>query len=127
MTYAIVIHGGAGKVPSSKEWRESRGKALEAALGTGEKMLRSDGSSLDTVEAVVRILEDSPYFNAGRGAVFNAAATHELDATIMDGRDRSAGAVGGVTTVKNPITLARRVMTNTTHVLLATAGGRIRR
>jgi beta-aspartyl-peptidase (threonine type) len=122
MTYAIVIHGGAGKTPSSKALRKGRSNALEAALRTGEKMLRSGCSSLDTVEAVVRTLEDSPYFNAGKGAVFNAAAAHELDATIMDGRDRSAGAVGGVTTVKNPITLARRVMTNTRHVLLAAAG-----
>ena len=120
--YAIVIHGGAGRAPSSKEWRTNRAKVLETALTTGETMLKSEESSIDTVEAVVRILEDSPYFNAGKGAVFNAAAQHELDATIMDGRDRSTGAVGGVTTVKNPISLARRVMTNTKHVLLATAG-----
>ena len=120
--YALVIHGGAGKAPSSEEWRTNRAKALEKALTTGETMLNSGNSSLDTVEAVVRILEDSPYFNAGKGAVFNAAGSHELDATIMDGRDRSAGAVGGVTTVKNPISLARRVMTDTKHVLLATAG-----
>lgn len=120
--FAIVIHGGAGKAPSTEEWRTGREEVLEEALSTGEKMLKSGKSSLDTVEAVVRILEDSPYFNAGKGAVFNAAATHELDATIMDGRDRSTGAVGGVTTVKNPISLARRVMTDTKHVLLATAG-----
>lgn len=120
--YAIVIHGGAGKAPSSEEWRTNRAKVLENALTTGETMLKSGKSSLDTVEAVIRILEDSPYFNAGRGAVFNAAGTHELDATIMDGRDRSAGAVGGVTTVKNPVSLARKVMTDTKHVLLATAG-----
>ncbi len=120
--FAIAIHGGAGKAPSSEEWRTNRAKVLEDALSTGEKMLSSGKSSLDTVEAVVRILEDSPYFNAGKGAVFNASGTHELDATIMDGRDRSTGAVGGVTTVKNPISLARRVMTKTRHVLLATAG-----
>lgn len=120
--YAIVIHGGAGGVPKAEGWPEGREKVLEEALSTGTKMLKSGASSLDTVEAVVRILEDSPYFNAGKGAVFNAAETHELDATIMDGRDRSVGAVGGVTTVKNPITLARRVMTDTPHILLATAG-----
>ena len=120
--YAIVIHGGAGKAPSSEEWCTGRTDVLEQALSIGEKMLESGESSLDTVEVVVRILEDSAYFNAGKGAVFNAAATHELDATIMDGRDRSTGAVGGVTTVKNPISLARRVMTDTRHVLLATAG-----
>lgn len=120
--YAIVIHGGAGGVPTAKGWAEGRVKVLEKALSTSEKMLKSGATSLDTVEAVVRMLEDSPYFNAGKGAVFNAAETHELDATIMDGRDRSVGAVGGVTTVKNPVSLARRVMTDTPHVLLATAG-----
>lgn len=120
--FAIVIHGGAGRAPSSQQRREGRERVLEQALATGERMLRESRSSLDTVEAVVRILEDSESFNAGKGAVFNAAGTHELDATIMDGRDRSAGAVGGVTTVKNPVSLARRVMTDTPHVLLVTAG-----
>ncbi|MDZ4850629.1 MAG: isoaspartyl peptidase/L-asparaginase [Pirellulaceae bacterium] len=120
--YAIVIHGGAGSAPSSDEWRTNRTDVLELALATGTRMLSSGKSSLDTVEEVVRLLEDSPYFNAGKGAVMNAIGTHELDATIMDGRDRAAGAVGGVTTVKNPVSLARRVMTDTPHVLLATAG-----
>ena len=120
--FAIAIHGGAGRAPSSKEWRTNRTIVLDNALKAGVAMLRAGKSSLDTCEAVVRILEDSPYFNAGKGAVCNAVGGHELDATIMDGRDRSTGAVGGVTTVKNPISLARRVMTNTKHVLLATAG-----
>lgn len=120
--FAIAIHGGAGRAPTSEEWRKGRAEVLERALSTGEQMLRDGRSSLDTVEAVVRILEDSEYFNAGKGAVFNAAGGHELDATIMDGRDRSTGAVGGVTTVKNPVSLARRVMTDTRHVLLASAG-----
>lgn len=120
--FAIAIHGGAGRAPTSQEWRKGRTQVLEQALSTGEQMLREGRSSLDTVEAVVRILEDSEYFNAGKGAVFNAAGGHELDATIMDGRDRSTGAVGGVTTVKNPVSLARRVMTDTRHVLLASAG-----
>lgn len=120
--YAIVIHGGAGKAPSSEEWKREREKVLSLALTVGVKMLKSGTSSLDTVEAVVRILEDSPYFNAGKGAVFNAAGAHELDSTIMDGRDRSTGAVGGVSTVKNPVSLARRVMTDTRHVLLVTSG-----
>lgn len=121
-SYAIVIHGGAGKASKSREWRLNRTSVLDQALTTGESMLKQGRSSLDTVEAVVRILEDSPYFNAGKGAVLNAAGTCELDATIMDGRDRSTGAVGGVSTVKNPISLARRVMTDTRHVLLATHG-----
>jgi beta-aspartyl-peptidase (threonine type) len=120
--YAIVIHGGAGKAPATEEWRKNRHTVLDQALKTGRKMLVAGRSSSDTVEVVVRILEDSPYFNAGKGAVFNAAGNHELDATIMDGRDRSAGAVGGVKTVRNPISLARRVMTDTKHVLLAADG-----
>ncbi|MEZ5944824.1 MAG: isoaspartyl peptidase/L-asparaginase [Planctomycetaceae bacterium] len=120
--YAIVIHAGAGNAPPSEPWRKGKASALEEALAKGQQMLESGATSLDTVEAVVRILEDSPYCNAGKGAVFNAAGTHELDATIMDGRDRSTGAVGGVTTVKNPISLARRVMTHTSHVLLVTHG-----
>ncbi|MEZ6137951.1 MAG: isoaspartyl peptidase/L-asparaginase [Pirellulaceae bacterium] len=121
-TYAIAIHGGAGAAPPTEEWRKQRTDVLEQALTTGKTMLQSGKSSLDTVEAVVRILEDSPYFNAGKGAVLNAAGTHELDATIMDGRNRAAGAVGGARTVKNPISLARRVMLDTKHILLATDG-----
>ena len=120
--YAIVIHGGAGKAPATEDWRKNRHAVLGQALETGRDMLQANRSSLDTVEAVVRILEDSPYFNAGKGAVFNAAGNHELDATIMDGRDRSAGAVGGVKTIRNPVSLARRVMTDTVHVLLASDG-----
>ena len=120
--YAIVIHGGAGRISSNPERRAERERILKHALTTGQKMLQEKRSSLDTVEAVVRILEDSPMFNAGKGAVFNAAGTHELDATIMDGSTRSTGAVGGVTTVRNPVSLARRVMTDTRHVLLVAAG-----
>ena len=120
--YAIVIHGGAGSAPTNQEWIANRRRVLDHALETGKGLLESGGSSLDAVESVVRILEDSSYFNAGKGAVFNAAGNHELDATIMDGRDRSAGAVGGVTIVKNPISLARRVMTDTRHILLASSG-----
>ena len=84
--YAIAIHGGAGRAPATAEWRESREEALRRALRAGREMLENGATSLDTVEAVIRILEDSPYFNAGKGAVFNAKGTHELDASIMDGR-----------------------------------------
>ncbi|KAA5541348.1 isoaspartyl peptidase/L-asparaginase [Roseiconus nitratireducens] len=122
LQYAIVIHGGAGGLPTKEEWRVNRGAVLEQALSEGKQMLASGRSSLDTVEAVVRILEDSPWFNAGKGAVCNAEGKFELDATIMDGRDRSTGAVGCVRNVKNPISLARRVMTDTEHVLLVAAG-----
>ena len=124
MKYAIAIHGGAG--PSSKqasdEANRNRIASMREALEIGKKILESGGSSLDAVEAVVVYLEDNPKFNAGKGAVFTSAGTHELDASIMDGRDKSCGAVAGVTTVKNPIRLARRVMTDTPHVLLAGAG-----
>lgn len=120
--YAIVLHGGAGKKPDNDSWRAGVEAALEAALDRGTQMLAEGRSSLDVVEAVVRLLEDSAYFNAGKGSVFNAVGTHELDASIMDGRDRSGGAVAGVRTVRNPISLARRVMEHTPHVLLATDG-----
>lgn len=120
--FAIVIHGGAGKPPSTVSGIKGRERVLREVLTLGVEMLQSGDQSLDVVEAVVRRLEDSEHFNAGRGAVLNSAGTHELDATIMDGRDRSTGAVGGVTTVRNPISLARRVMTDTRHVLLVSGG-----
>jgi beta-aspartyl-peptidase (threonine type) len=122
LEYAIALHAGAGGLPPSDEFRQAKEKTLREALETGRRMLAEGRSSLDTVEAVVRIMEDSPYVNAGRGAVFNAAGGHELDASIMDGRTRAGGAVGGVTTVKNPISLARLVMTKTPHLLLVTDG-----
>jgi beta-aspartyl-peptidase (threonine type) len=120
--FAIALHGGAGSLPADPELRQGREETLRLALETGRRMLDEGRSSLETVEAVVKIMEDSPYINAGRGAVFNAAGGHELDAAIMDGRTRACGAVGGVTTIKNPISLARLVMTETPHVLLATDG-----
>ncbi len=120
--YAIAIHGGAGKAPATDPWRKGRAKTLENALRIGQGILEGGGKSLDTVEAVIRVLEDSLYFNAGKGAVFNAVGAHELDASIMDGSNRACGAVGGVRTVRNPISLARLVMTNTRHILLATDG-----
>lgn len=120
--FAIVIHGGAGRISSDPDHIAARQKALEKALTLGESMLKNGDSSLEVVEAVIRILEDAPEFNAGRGAVLNAAGTHELDASIMDGKTRKCGAVAGVRTVQHPITLARHVMTETRHVLLATDG-----
>lgn len=120
--YALAIHGGAGRAPDGEQAVRARQATLEKALITGRDLLSRGGASLDVVEAVVRILEDSPDFNAGKGAVFNAAETHELDATIMAGLDRSTGAVGGVTMVRNPISLARKVMTDTPHVLLSGIG-----
>jgi beta-aspartyl-peptidase (threonine type) len=122
--YAIVIHGGAGSSPESwsAEDRQAREKSLTAALTLGRDILAKGGTSLDAVEQVIRHLEDDPAFNAGRGAVLNAAGKHELDASIMDGSTLACGAVGGVRTVKNPISLARLVMTETRHVLLVAEG-----
>ena len=122
--FAIALHGGAGNEPQGMPAaeREAMEKSLASALDIGVKLLAAGGSSLDAVEQVSRFLEDVPQFNAGRGAVYNAAGGHELDASIMDGRTRACGAVAGVTTVKNPIHLARLVMSRTRHVLLAGAG-----
>lgn len=122
--FAIVLHGGAGGEPDqwSAEYKQQRRDSLGAALDQGTKILTAGGSALDAVEAVIRRLEDDPMFNAGRGCVLNEQGEHELDASIMDGRNLACGAVAGVKTVKNPITLARRVMSDTRHVLLSSAG-----
>lgn len=123
-TWAIVVHGGAGAPPKGATPAElqARRDGLSAALHAGRQLLADGGSSLDAVEAAIRTLEDNPLFNAGHGAVFNSAGNHELDASIMDGRTLDGGAVAGVRTVKNPIGLARLVMTETRHVLLAGDG-----
>lgn len=122
--YAIAIHGGAldDVAKIAPERRAGMEAGLKKALEAGRKILADGGTSLDAVEQVVRILEDDPHFNAGKGAVYNSVGGHELDASIMDGRNKACGAVAGVTTVKNPISLARRVMTETRHVLLQSAG-----
>lgn len=121
--WAIALHGGAGSVADlgDEEFAAYR-RSLDLALTHGASMLDGGAGSLDTVEAVIRLLEDDPLFNAGRGAVLNAAGGYELDASIMDGSNMAAGGVAGVRTVKNPITLARRVMESTPHVLLAGVG-----
>src|SRR5262245_43215655 len=119
--FAIALHGGAGQSP-----KEDTAKAVEAslakALDIGVGVLKGGGTSLDAVEQVIRYLEDDPLFNAGRGAVFNAAGQHELDASIMDGKALGCGGVAAVRTVRHPISLARLVMEKTPHVLLATDG-----
>ena len=122
--YAIVIHGGAGSSPEKlgEAGRRGREEAVSRILKLGRRVLADGGTSLDAVEQVIRAMEDDPIFNAGRGAVFNSAGGHELDASIMDGRDLSCGAVAGVSVIKNPISLARLVMTKTRHVLLAADG-----
>lgn len=122
--FAIAIHGGAGGDPAnwSAEEKTARQEGLKAALQIGVDMLKKGSSSLDVVEQVVISLEDNPVFNAGRGAILNAAGEHELDASIMDGLKHRCGAVASVTTIKNPISLARRVMEDTPHVMLIGSG-----
>ncbi|MBN2972830.1 isoaspartyl peptidase/L-asparaginase [Roseomonas aeriglobus] len=123
--WAIAVHGGAGIIPRGQLTPEQDAAAragLNAALDAGQAILAAGGSALDAVEAAVRVLEDDPAFNAGRGAVFTYEGTQELDAAIMDGRTRAAGAVAGVTATKNPVRLARAVMDHSPHVLLAGSG-----
>lgn len=123
--YSIAIHGGAGTLPralmtSSQESAYRAG--LAAALDAGYAVLDLGGTSLDAVTAAVRMLEDDPLFNAGRGAVLTHEGTVELDASIMDGRTLAAGAVAGVRHVRNPVDLARAVMEHSPHVMLIGAG-----
>ena len=121
----LVIHGGAGTIKRENMDAEKEAEyhaALRSALATGHGILRQGGSSLDAVVATLTVLEDSPLFNAGKGAVFNGNGQNELDASIMDGSNLNAGAVAGVKHVKNPIVLARKVMENSRHVLLTGEG-----
>ncbi len=123
--YTIAIHGGAGADPRSEMSAEQEATyraALDSALTLGENILKNGGTSLDAATQVVAWLEDCPLFNAGRGAAFTHEGKNELDASIMDGKTQMAGAVGGVTIVKNPIKLARMVMEKTEHVLLTGRG-----
>lgn len=122
--FAIALHGGAGVEPAKLSDDEKRRyeQALRSALIIGRDLLAQGRPALEAVEQTVRALEDEPLFNAGKGAVFNSEGRHELDASIMDGKTRAAGGVAGVTTVKNPISLARLVMTQTKHVLLMGEG-----
>ncbi len=125
MGWTLMIHGGAGSMrPGVLTEAEDHGarKGLSAALEAGAAILRGGGDALDAVEAAVRVLEDDVHFNAGRGSVFTWEGRIECDAAIMDGRGREAGAVAGVTATRNPISLARAVMTESPHVLLSSAG-----
>lgn len=123
--FAIVIHGGAGTILRENMSAESEAaykSQLEEAIRVGYTILKNGGSSLDAVEKTINILEDSPLFNAGKGAVFTNAETNELDASIMDGKTLNAGASAGTKTVKNPINLARAIMEQSPHVMLAGEG-----
>jgi beta-aspartyl-peptidase (threonine type) len=123
--WTLVVHGGAGVIERG-DLTPAKEAAYRAALATaleaGRKVLAAGGASLDAVEAAIRVLEDDPLFNAGRGAVFTADGRNELDASIMDGATRKAGAVAGVTRTRNPISLARAVMQKSPHVMLARDG-----
>lgn len=123
--HGLVIHGGAGSGSradiSSAQERAMR-RAVTEALAVGYDILDSGGSSVDAVTAAILILEDAPVFNAGHGAVFNAVGSHELDASIMDGKTLNAGAAAGVSTVRNPILLAKAVMEHSPHVMLSGKG-----
>ncbi|MBC7520185.1 MAG: isoaspartyl peptidase/L-asparaginase, partial [Sandarakinorhabdus sp.] len=124
-SWSLVIHGGSGRMARARMAAEADagyGAGLAAALAAGETILVAGGSAVDAVETAVRVLEDDPQFNAGRGAVFTAEGHNELDAAIMDGATRAAGAVAGVTRTKNPVSLARAVMAHSPHVLLARDG-----
>jgi len=123
--YAIAIHGGAGVILRenlSDEMEKMYLHMLDSALTTGEQVLKSGGTSIEAIEKVIRIMEDCPLFNAGKGAVYTHEGYNELDAAIMDGSNLMAGAVAGVRNVKNPISLAIRVMKNSPHVMLSGKG-----
>jgi beta-aspartyl-peptidase (threonine type) len=123
--WSIAIHGGAGTLDPKAMTPERRAEyeaALQVALDAGAKVLADGGSAMDAIKAAIIPMEDSPLFNAGKGAVFTWEGTNELDSSIMDGRDRSAGAIAGVKTVKNPILLADTVRTQSEHVMLMGAG-----
>ncbi len=123
--YVLVIHGGAGVMQKSamSDQRQAEYKAkLEEALQVGENLLKNGATSTDAVVEVIKILESSPLFNAGKGAVFTSSGENELDASIMEGKNLNAGAIAGVKDIKNPITAARAVMENSDHVLLSGKG-----
>jgi len=126
--FSIVIHGGAGTIlkKNLSPEKEAAYKAkLEEAIRTGYEILKNGGTSLDAVTKTINVMEDSPLFNAGKGAVFTHEETNEMDASIMDGQTLNAGASAGTTTVKNPIDLARSVMDDSPHVMLSGKGAEI--
>ncbi len=126
--WSIAIHGGAGTMSREAMTEERRAEyeaALQAALDAGAKVLADGGSAMDAVTTAILIMENDPKFNAGKGAVYTWDGENELDASIMDGRDRSAGAVTGVTSIKNPILLADKVRTHGRHVFLSGEGAEV--
>ena len=127
-SFAIVIHGGAGGIKReyfTKEQEEAYTQKLEEALNAGYIVLENGGISLNAIQAAINVLEDSPLFNAGKGAVYNSEGNQEMDAAIMDGQTLNAGAIAGVNHIKNPILAARVVMDSSKHVLLSGKGAEI--
>ncbi len=123
--FVLVLHGGAGtilKKNMTPEKEKAYTKSIEAALEKGYQILSRGGSSMDAVEEVVKELENSPLFNADKGAVFTHEGKNELDASIMNGKTLQAGSVAGVTTIKNPVSAARAVMEKSEHVMLMGKG-----
>jgi beta-aspartyl-peptidase (threonine type) len=124
-TWAIVVHGGAGVIERedlSPEQETAYRAAMNRAIQAGAAVLTKGGSALDAVETTIELMEDDPLFNAGRGAVFTAEGRNELDAAIMDGKTLAAGSIAGVTRTRHPISLARRVMEKSPHVMLISTG-----
>ncbi len=123
--WAIVVHGGAGVITRANmtpEMDQEYRAALTEAINIGKRILEAGGTALEAVEKTINVMEDNPLFNAGKGAVFTHEGKNELDASIMNGYDLSAGSVAAVMDIKNPITAARYVMTNSPHVMLSGAG-----
>lgn len=123
--FSLVIHGGAGVIERDQLSASEESAILadlDAALEAGRRILADGGSALDAVEAAVVALEESPRFNAGKGSVYNAEGRHELDASLMEGQTRRAGAVAGVETIRNPVRLARAVMERSPHVMMIGTG-----
>jgi beta-aspartyl-peptidase (threonine type) len=124
-TWAIVVHGGAGVIERkdlSPEQEKAYRAAMNRAIQAGAAVLTKGGSALDAIETAIKLMEDDPLFNAGRGAVFTAEGRNELDAAIMDGKSLAAGSIAGVTRTRHPISLARRVMEKSPHVMLISTG-----
>ncbi len=122
---SIAIHGGAGtilKAAMTPELEKAYRSGLEEALQKGYEILQHGGAALEAVKAAVVVLENNILFNAGRGSVFTKTGTHEMDASIMNGKDLAAGAVAGVKNIRNPVLLAEKVMLNSNHVFLSGAG-----
>lgn len=128
INFGLVIHGGAGSVEPgwfTPEEEKAHEDKLKEAINAGYAVLENGGTAVEAVEKTINVLENSPMFNAGKGAVFTNAGTNELDASIMDGKTKNSGAVAGVTNVKNPISLARKVMEESPHVMFAREGAEL--